>query len=49
MLLEGIEQMKTQIGNDSLKEVSQREEAKKIVKKSFEEKFQVLTSGLSGC
>lgn len=45
--LEGIEQIKTQIGNDSLKEVSQREEAKKIVKKSFEEKFQVLASGLS--
>ena len=39
--LDGIEQLKTQIANDSLKEVSQREEAKKIVKKSFEEKFQV--------
>ena len=39
--LEGIEQLKQQIGNDSLKEVSQREEARKAVKKSFEEKFQV--------
>ena len=39
--LDGIEQLKQQIGNDSLKEVSQREEAKKAVKKSFEEKFQV--------
>ena len=39
--LEGIEQLKTQMGNESLKEVSQREEAKKAVKKSFEEKFQV--------
>jgi large subunit ribosomal protein L27e len=41
--LEGIEQLKTQIGNENLKEVSQREEAKKAVKKSFEEKFQVCT------
>jgi Ribosomal L27e protein family len=40
--LDGIEQLKTQLGNESLKEVSQREEAKKAVKKSFEEKFQVL-------
>jgi large subunit ribosomal protein L27e len=39
--LDGIEQLKTQIGNDGLKEVSQKEEAKKAVKKSFEEKFQV--------
>jgi large subunit ribosomal protein L27e len=39
--LEGIEQLKTQIGNEGLKEVSQREEAKKAVKKSFEEKYQV--------
>jgi large subunit ribosomal protein L27e len=39
--LEGIEQLKQQIGNEGLKEVSQREEAKKVVKKSFEEKFQV--------
>jgi len=39
--LDGIEQLKQQIGNDSLKEVSQREEARKAVKKSFEEKFQV--------
>ena len=39
--LDGIEQLKQQIGNDSLKEVSQREEARKEVKKSFEEKFQV--------
>jgi large subunit ribosomal protein L27e len=39
--LEGIEQLKSQMGNDNLKEVSQREEAKKIVKKNFEEKFQV--------
>jgi large subunit ribosomal protein L27e len=42
--LEGIEQLKTQIGSENLKEVSQREEAKKAVKKSFEEKFQVRTS-----
>jgi len=39
--LEGIEQLKNQLGNEGLKEVSQREEAKKIVKKNFEEKFQV--------
>ena len=39
--LDGIEQLKSQMGNDSLKEVSQREEAKKVVKKNFEEKFQV--------
>ena len=39
--LEGIDQLKTQLGNESLKEVSQKEEAKKVVKKSFEEKFQV--------
>lgn len=39
--LEGIEQLKQQIGNENLKEVSQKEEAKKAVKKSFEEKFQV--------
>ena len=39
--LEGIEQLKAQIGNEGLKEVSQKEEAKKVVKKSFEEKFQV--------
>jgi hypothetical protein len=44
--LEGIEQLKTQIGTDNLKEVSQREEAKKAVKKSFEEKFQVLRFGV---
>jgi large subunit ribosomal protein L27e len=42
--LDGIEQLKQQIGNDSLKEVSQREEARKVVKKSFEEKFQVCIS-----
>jgi large subunit ribosomal protein L27e len=42
--LEGIEQLKSQIGNESLKEVSQREEAKKAVKKSFEDKFQVFLS-----
>ena len=42
--LEGIEQLKSQLGNDSLKEVSQREEAKKAVKKSFEEKFHVCYS-----
>jgi large subunit ribosomal protein L27e len=42
--LDGIEQLRTQIGNDSLKEVSQREEAKNVVKKSFEEKFQVCFS-----
>ena len=41
--LDGIDQLKTQIGNDNLKEVSQREEAKKAVKKTFEEKFQVPT------
>jgi large subunit ribosomal protein L27e len=41
--LEGIEQLKSQIGNESLKEVSQREEAKKAVKKSFEDKFQVFS------
>jgi hypothetical protein len=40
--------LKTQIGNESLKEVSQREEAKKVVKKSFEEKFQVFTALLQG-
>jgi len=39
--IDGMEQLKTQIGSDGLKEVSQREEAKKIVKRSFEEKFQV--------
>jgi len=44
--LDGIEQLKSQIGNDSLKEVSQREEAKKAVKKSFEEKFQVISSSI---
>ena len=42
--LDGIEHLKTQIGHDGLKEVTQREEAKKAVKKSFEEKFQVSTS-----
>lgn len=42
--LEGIEQLKQQIGNENLKEVSQKEEAKKAVKKSFEEKFQVSPS-----
>ena len=44
--LEGIEQLKSQIGNEGLKEVSQKEEAKKAVKKSFEEKFQVRRPGL---
>src|SRR5579859_5068753 len=44
--LEGIEQLKAQIGNEGLKEVSQKEEAKKVVKKSFEEKFQVGSPGL---
>lgn len=44
--LEGIEQLKSQIGNESLKEVSQKEEAKKVVKKSFEEKFQVGSPGM---
>ena len=39
--LDGMEQLKTQIGSENLKEVSQREEAKKAIKKSFEEKFQV--------
>ena len=39
--LEGIDQLKTQLGNENLKEVSQKDEAKKVVKKSFEEKFQV--------
>lgn len=47
--LEGIEQLKQQIGNENLKEVSQKEEAKKAVKKSFEEKFQVSPSLLSPC
>jgi large subunit ribosomal protein L27e len=42
--LDGIEQLKTQIGSENLKEVSQREEAKKAIKKSFEEKFQVQIS-----
>ena len=39
--LDGVEQLRTHIGTESLKEVSQREDAKKAVKKSFEEKFQV--------
>jgi large subunit ribosomal protein L27e len=39
--LDGIEGLKTQLGSEGLKEVSQREEAKKVVKKNFEEKFQV--------
>jgi len=41
--LEGIEPLKTQMGSDSLREASQREEARKAVKKSFEEKYQVFS------
>jgi len=39
--LEGIDQLKTQLGNESLNEVWQKDEARKVVKKSFEEKFPV--------
>ena len=43
--LEGVDQLKTQLGNESLNEVSQKDEARKVAKNSFEETFQVCILG----
>jgi len=43
--LEGVDQLKTQLGNESLNEVSEKDKARKVVKKSSEETFQVCILG----